>query len=217
MKLVVFDVDGTLVNSQAMIVGAMGAAFEAVGLAAPQRSDILAVVGLSLPVVITRLLPDDRKGQVDEVIEAYRDSFASRRIEQEAPLYDGARACLDALGTRDDLLLAVATGKSRRGLDAMLDHHDLHGCFVTLQTADNHPSKPHPEMLLSACAEAGVAPKDSVMIGDTEFDMLMAASARTDAIGVCWGYHDAATLRAAGVDVASDYPELQRLIEEWAQ
>ena len=147
----------------------------------------------------------------------YRAAFMSRRMDDEAPLYPGARACLDALADRDDLLLGIATGKSRRGLDAMLDHHRLRGRFVTLQTADNHPSKPSPAMLLAACDEAGVDPAKAVMIGDTTFDMQMALNARTAALGVDWGYHPATALRQLDIVVAADFGQLQTMIEEWAR
>lgn len=216
MKLVVFDVDGTLVDSQALIVGAMAVAMEGEGIAPLDRSRVLSIVGLSLPLAVETLLPDEPAPRRDAVVARYREAFMSRRISSEAPLYPGARDCLDALARRDDLMLGIATGKSRRGLDAMLDHHALRGRFVTLQTADHHPSKPHPDMLLAACADAGVAPTAAVMIGDTTFDMQMAQAARTAALGVGWGYHDAAALTGLGVRVAGDFGQLQQMIEEWS-
>ncbi|WBU57632.1 HAD-IA family hydrolase [Paracoccus sediminicola] len=217
MKLVVFDVDGTLVDSQALIVGAMEMAFLGAGLEPLDRSRVLSIVGLSLPVAVERLAPDAPASQQEAIVEGYRDAFRTRRIRSEAPLYDGALPCLDRLAARDDLLLGVATGKSRRGLDAMLKHHDLGGHFVTLQTADTHPSKPHPQMLLTACAEAGVEPGAALMIGDTEFDIAMAQQAGCAAIGVGWGYHPAATLREMGAEVAGDFAALERMIGDWAQ
>ncbi|WBU61470.1 HAD-IA family hydrolase [Paracoccus albus] len=216
MKFVVFDVDGTLIDSQALIVGAMDVAFETAGLDPIGREQVLSIVGLSLPVAVETLVPDAPAAQRDAAVEAYRQAFMTRRIANEAPLYPGARDCLEALHRRDDLLLGIATGKSRRGLDAMLDHHGLRGLFVSLRTADTHPSKPHPEMLLSACADAGAAPGDAVMIGDTEFDMQMAMAAGISAIGVSWGYHGADALRALGVKVAPDFGALQMMVEEWA-
>lgn len=217
MKLVVFDVDGTLIDSQQLIVGAMDAAFDSVGLPPAGRERVLSIVGLSLDVAVERLLPDTALSQRDAAVDAYRQAFLTRRIVEEAPLYEGARACLDALLPREDLLLGVATGKSRRGLDAMLDHHALRGHFVSLRTADTHPSKPHPEMLLAACADAGVDPRDAIMIGDTEFDMEMARAAGTAAIGVAWGYHPPQSLRAMNVPVAPDFGTLAKMIGEWAE
>ncbi|MFV0409710.1 MAG: HAD-IA family hydrolase [Paracoccus sp. (in: a-proteobacteria)] len=216
MKLVVFDVDGTLIDSQALIVGAMEAAFETAGLPAPTRDQILSIVGLSLPVAMARLAPEAPETRIATLVEGYKQAFMTRRVSSEAPLYPGARDCLEALSLRDDLLLGVATGKSRRGLDAMLDHHGLRGFFVTLQTADNHPSKPHPEMLLSACSGAGMDPAHTVMIGDTDYDIDMARAAGTAAIGVAWGYHPAEALRAAGAPIAADFIALRALIEEWS-
>ena len=217
MKLAVFDVDGTLVDSQALILGAMTQAMEGVGLPALDREQVLSIVGLSLPIAVATLLPDQPEARQNEVVAGYRAAFMSRRMDDEAPLYPGARACLDALAGRDDLLLGIATGKSRRGLDAMLDHHGLRGHFVTLQTADNHPSKPSPAMLLAACDEAGVDPAKAVMIGDTTFDMQMALNARTAALGVDWGYHPATALRQLDIVVAADFGQLQTMIEEWAR
>ena len=217
MRLVVFDVDGTLVDSQALIVGAMAQAMEGAGLPVLDRDQVLSIVGLSLPLAVATLLPDQPEARQNEVVAGYRAAFMSRRMDDEAPLYPGARACLDALADRDDLLLGIATGKSRRGLDAMLDHHRLRGRFVTLQTADNHPSKPHPAMLLAACDEAGVDPAAAVMIGDTSFDMQMALNARTAALGVGWGYHPAPALLDLGIAVADDFRQLQTMIEEWAR
>ncbi|WBU64966.1 HAD-IA family hydrolase [Paracoccus aerodenitrificans] len=216
MKLVVFDVDGTLIDSQALIVGAMGAAFESVGMPPADRSRVLSIVGLSLPLAVGRLAPEAAGAQQEAIVSAYRQAFMTRRIEEEAPLYPGASDCLEALSHRDDVLLGIATGKSRRGLDAMLDHRDLRRFFVTLQTADNHPSKPHPEMLLSACDEAGIDPADALMIGDTEYDIEMAKAAGTAAIGVSWGYHPAETLSGYDVPVADDFPMLLSMIGDWA-
>lgn len=217
MKLAVFDVDGTLVDSQALIIGAMAQAMEGAGLPVLDRDQVLSIVGLSLPLAVATLLPDQPEARQNEVVAGYRAAFMSRRMDDEAPLYPDARACLDALAGRDDLLLGIATGKSRRGLDAMLDHHGLRGHFVTLQTADNHPSKPSPAMLLAACDEAGVDPAKAVMIGDTTFDMQMALNARTAALGVDWGYHPATALRQLDIVVAADFGQLQTMIEEWAR
>ena len=217
MKLAVFDVDGTLVDSQALILGAMTQAMEGVGLPALDREQVLSIVGLSLPIAVATLLPYQPEARQNEVVAGYRAAFMSRRMDDEAALYPGARACLDALAGRDDLLLGIATGKSRRGLDAMLDHHGLRGRFVTLQTADNHPSKPSPAMLLAACDEAGVDPAKAVMIGDTSFDMQMALNAGTAALGVGWGYHPHSALTELGIAVADDFGQLQTMIEEWAR
>lgn len=217
MKLVVFDVDGTLIDSQQMIVSAMNAGFADAGLVPIDRQQVLSIVGLSLPVAIAELIPDAAPEIQQKVVDGYRAAFQISRIKDSAPLYPGAQECLDALSARDDMLLAIATGKSRRGLDALVQAHDWQPLFVSRQTADFHPSKPHPAMLQAALDEAGVAADRAVMVGDTEFDIAMAVSAGTGAYGVSWGYHPAARLVAAGAAlVAPDFPALTRALQEWA-
>ncbi|MCQ0970925.1 HAD-IA family hydrolase [Paracoccus sp. TK19116] len=216
MKLIIFDVDGTLVDSQHHIHRGMGHAFDRAGLPAPGLDAVLETVGLSLPHAIARLAPDADEAMHARLADGYRAAFHERHVPENAPLYPGAQECLDALGARDDLLLAVATGKGRRGLDVMLQHHGLQGRFVSLQTADGHPSKPHPAMLHSALAETGVDAVDAVMVGDTSFDMAMAVAAGVTGFGVGWGYHAAADLKASGaVLVASDFSALTRAIDHW--
>lgn len=217
MKLFIFDVDGTLVDSKHHIHGAMTHAFEAVGLPPLPLSQVLQIVGLSLPVAIARLVPDADAATQNRLVAEYKNAFQIARLREAAPLYPGARDCLDALAGRDDWLLAVATGKSRRGLDAMIEAHALRGLFISLQTADGHPSKPHPSMVLAALEETGVAPADAVMIGDTSFDIEMGRAAGVTSWGVDWGYHDSAALRGAGaLDVAQDFAGLTRALQEWA-
>lgn len=199
-RLAVFDCDGTLVDSQANICRAMESAYIAGGIAAPPRHAIRGIVGLSLVEAVATLSPDGGADLHRELAAGYKAAFVAMRAagELEAePLYDGLVAALDALQA-DGWLLGVATGKSDRGLAFLLAHHGLSDRFVTLQTADRHPSKPHPSMLETAMAEAGVAADATVMIGDTSYDMHMARNAGVRAIGVTWGYHDEAVLRAAG-------------------
>ena len=193
MKLIVFDVDGTLVDSQGDITAAMAMAFEAEGLAPLPRAQVLSIVGLSLPQAIARLLPEEDDAKQARIVQGYKDAYMTLRAEngaaQSSPLYPGVGEMLERLGGREDLVLGVATGKSRRGLDKLLEGHNLRGMFVTEQVADHHPSKPHPAMLNEAMAECGVRREDTVMIGDTSFDMEMAASAGCHGLGVSWGYH----------------------------
>ncbi|SIS92827.1 HAD-IA family hydrolase [Paracoccus saliphilus] len=217
MKLVIFDVDGTLVDSQHHIHHAMSHAFQTAGLPVLPQSRVLEIVGLSLPVAIARLAPETDEPTQARIVQGYKDSFMSARKSAPAPLYPGARDCLDALATRDDLLLAVATGKSRRGLDAMIEAHGLQGRFMSLQTADNHPSKPHPAMLEAVLSETGMDAADAVMVGDTSFDIEMAVAAGIRGFGVAWGYHQPAALRDVGAElVAPDFPALTTAIMEWA-
>lgn len=197
-KLVVFDVDGTLVDSQDHIVAAMASAFAAVGRPLPARDVVLSIVGLSLGEAIARLLPDGAASERDAATQSYKTAFGQLRAGRLSPLYPGAAEALAALAARDDVRLGIATGKSRRGLAHILEAHGLSGCFATCQVADDHPSKPHPSMLLAALAETGVQARDAVMLGDTTYDIEMAQAAGMPAIGVSWGYHRPEALRDAG-------------------
>lgn len=214
-RLAIFDCDGTLVDSQHSICTAMTRAFAEAKLTPPERLAILSVVGLSLPHAIARLLPDADGDFHDHLAERYKLAFQAMRRDEGVcePLYPGIAELvrdLDAAGW----LLGVATGKSDRGLNLCLAHHGIAPLFVTLQTADRHPSKPHPSMLLTAMAEAGASPDTSVMIGDTSFDMEMGVAAGVRGIGVGWGYHPPDLLIAAGaVGVAMDSADLRAHID----
>lgn len=215
MYLVLFDVDGTLVDSQHLIVATMDRAFEAAGLTPPPRAATLSIVGLSLPEAMARLAPDQPAGMQARLVEGYKAGFVLERSSAPAPLYPGVAEGLARLAARDDLLLGVATGKSRRGLDHLIAAHGWAGMFVTRQTADTNASKPDPAMIEAAMAETGAAPERVLMIGDTSYDMAMARAAGVGALGVSWGYHDRAALLEAGADwIAPDMPALIRRIEE---
>ena len=209
-RLAVFDCDGTLVDSQHSICTAMALAFEGEKLVAPDRTTILSVVGLSLPLAIARLLPEAEADFHDHLSESYKRAFQQMRRDNAVsePLYPGIAELIRQLDA-DGWLLGVATGKSDRGLNLCLSHHGIHAHFVTLQTADRHPSKPHPSMLLTAMADAGAIAETTVMIGDTSYDIDMALAAGTRALGVGWGYHPPDDLIAAGAHaVAMDSDEL---------
>ncbi len=213
-KLAVFDCDGTLVDGQADICDTMEQAFERAKLTPPPRNDVRRIVGLSLPVAIRNLVPGIPDDDVKNVVEYYKSAYFARRQEGllHEPLYDGIADLLDRL--RDDgWQLAVATGKSDRGLEAVLAAHNIRGHFVSLQTADRHPSKPHPAMLEAAVFEAGARARDTVMIGDTTFDIMMAAEANIRSIGVAWGYHEPHELTEAGAaGIAAEVSELEALL-----
>ncbi|MFG1464620.1 HAD-IA family hydrolase [Xanthobacter sp. DSM 24535] len=200
--LVLFDCDGTLVDSQHAIVEAMCAAYETCGVVPPTREEILSVVGLSLPETFAVLSNGVADFPVGALEAAYRMTYrAQREAAPPEPLYPGARETLEALLARADLQLGMVTGKARRGVRRVLTGHAMEGWFSTIQTADDAPSKPHPGMVLQAMAEAGAVPACTVVVGDTTYDMQMAKAAGAFAIGVCWGYHDRAALTEAGADL----------------
>lgn len=207
LRLIVFDFDGTLVDSQALILAAMGRAFADAGEAAPPDPEILAIVGLSLPRAFETLRPDLPGTAVAAMTASYKRAFFDLRAAGDtSPLYPGARAALDRLAASGpETLMGIATGKARRGLDHMLESHDLGAYFSTLQTSDFHPSKPHPAMLDACLAETGVQAGRSVMVGDTEFDMAMGRAAGFRTVGVAWGYHPVSRLRAAGADIVIEH------------
>ncbi|MBD8890214.1 HAD-IA family hydrolase [Roseibium litorale] len=200
MYLVIFDCDGTLVDSQETILHGLEVGFAAVNLPMPDRRTALSIVGLSLEQAFARLAGPDNAHLAGAMSDAYRACKISRRAAglDHDPLYPGTREALDRLAAKDDVLVGVATGKARRGVDHMVEVHGLHGRFVTVQTADTSPSKPHPDMIFRALSETGAEKTRTVMIGDTSYDMEMARAAGVYAIGVTWGYHDAAQLAAAG-------------------
>ncbi len=207
MRLIIFDCDGTLVDSQHIIVAAMTRAFAAHGIDLPMRDKILSIVGLSLPLAVARLLPDGVEPRtVERVSEAYREAFGELRRDpcHQEPMFPGALEAIRELAGRPDVVLGVATGKSRRGVAALFERFEIGGHFVTIQTADTHPSKPHPSMILTAMAEVGGRAEDTVMIGDTTFDIEMARAAGVGAIGVGWGYHPTVALEAAGAHLIVD-------------
>jgi phosphoglycolate phosphatase len=203
MKLVIFDCDGTLVDSQHAICAAMEYAFATLALPAPSRADILGVVGLSLPQAFAVLAPQHPLSVQAELAEYYRTDFPGKRQQpaMHDPLYPGIAEAVTALAGRDDTLLGIATGKSQRGVARLLVREGWQGHFVSIQTADENPSKPDPAMILNAMAATGVEPGSTVMIGDTTYDIEMARNAGVAAIGVAWGYHAPARLQLAGADM----------------
>jgi len=198
-KLVILDCDGTLVDSQNGICEAMTHAFSGLGLPVPSRA-ATPIVGLSLPEAFAALAPDCTPAERRKLSDRYRSAFTEIKRDPalHEPLFDGVGAAIEALSRRPDLVLGIATGKSRRGIDRLFQREGWAQHFLTIQTADDHPSKPHPAMIVAAMRAAGVAPGQTVMVGDTTFDMEMALAAGSGALGVAWGYHPAEDLRAAG-------------------
>jgi phosphoglycolate phosphatase len=217
-RLAIFDCDGTLVDSQANICRAMEVTFASENLPSPDHHIVRRIVGLSLVEAMRSLLPEADDAFHLRLVDHYKNAFQSLRSEGGLlvePLYEGLTDLLARLEA-DDWLLAVATGKSDRGLDLCLTHHGLKHRFVSLQTADRHPSKPHPSMIFEALGDADVEAARAVMIGDTSFDMAMGVNAGICSIGVDWGYHDAHELLDSGArSVAYSMDELYQHLKDF--
>lgn len=215
MRLIVFDIDGTLIDSHAFITATMTAAFEAEGLEPPTPAMGRSVIGLSLPEALGRL--SGAEGLVlDALVARYRGLYHGSVADgaTHEALYPGAREAVLALAAHPETVLGIATGKALRGVQRVLTLHGFTEQFNTLQTPDHNPSKPHPGMLQRAMAETGAEPQETLMIGDTSFDMEMAKAAGCHALGVSWGYHPHEDLTKAGADmVIHDYAELAAAIE----
>lgn len=217
-RLAIFDCDGTLVDSGATIYAALSESFRQNGIEVPDPQVARRVIGLSLIEAMAGLVPHAEPEDHVRLAGDYKRAFWNLRAagQVEEPLFDGVLELLDALED-EGWLLAVATGKSDRGLKHCLEQHDIHARFASLQTADRHPSKPHPSMVLQAIAEAGASPETSFVVGDTSFDMAMAAAAGAAPIGAAWGYHEPQELIEAGAIAVAERPiEILSLIPERA-
>ncbi len=217
IRLVVFDCDGTLVDSQHVIVRCMQQAFAAEGLAVPDDGAVRHIIGLALPRAVEVLAPEADAARNARLVEGYKAQFVAlhQGTSVDDRLFPGAYEAVSTLAAAG-YALAVATGKGRAGLATTLSRHALDDLFHSLHTADDAPSKPHPAMLEQAMAEAGVGPRETVIVGDTVFDIEMGANAGVAAVGVSWGYHAPAALRQAGARAVIDhFRELTPLIESW--
>lgn len=216
LQLAIFDCDGTLVDSQHSIIKAMDMTCETYGIDKISRDSVKRVVGLPLEIAMVQLFEGPSLDQHNEMAETFRLHFRKMRIdgEVEEPLFDGTVQALDHL-EQDGWLLGVATGKAMRGLIPTLETHNLQNRFVTLQTADRAMGKPHPEMVEKALEETGVYAHNAIVIGDTTYDIEMAANANVRSIGVAWGYHDIKELtRAGAAEVVHSYSELPDVINK---
>lgn len=194
-ELLVFDWDGTLMDSAAEIVAAMQTAIADIGL--PKREDwqMRELIGLGMTEVLDRLFPELDSANVMQLLGAYRKRYSTPG--GGAALFAGVAETITGLGNAG-YVLAVATGKSRAGLDKVLAKTELEPHFRFSRCADEAASKPAPDMLLDILLRSATEPKRALMIGDTEYDMAMAVNAGVPAVGVACGVHDAVRLRAAG-------------------
>ncbi|WP_221795049.1 HAD-IA family hydrolase [Oceanobacter mangrovi] len=187
-ELIVFDWDGTLADSTGRIVDSMQLAGRLVGLPAISDAAVQNIIGLGLPEAIRTLWPDIKADQLDVMRDAYARNFVyDSQVKMQ--LFDGAEQLLASLQSQGKLL-AVATGKSRRGLDRILDDLKLGHRFVITRCADETRSKPDPLMLREILAELNVAPEEALMVGDTTYDLDMAAAAGVDSVGMSHGAHE---------------------------
>jgi phosphoglycolate phosphatase len=204
--LIVFDWDGTLFDSTALIARCIQAACGDVGVTVPSLAQASYVIGLGLADALKHAAPELPTARYRELGERYRHHYLAR--EHELVLFDGTLAMLHSLRSHHHLL-GVATGKSRRGLDEALSSAQLVGMFDATRTADETASKPDPRMLLELMSELGVEPERTLMIGDTTHDLQLAANAGAASIGVSYGAHDHATFdEFATLHVAHSVPEL---------
>jgi phosphoglycolate phosphatase len=219
LRLVVFDCDGTIVDSKKAILELMSATFEMYDLDVPDKKNILRGVGLELSVGIKRLLSDDCEVEIEALCNAYRHLARDYREngEHQDPLYPNADNIIRALD-QSNWLLGIATGKARVGLDHVLNLHGISDLFITKQTSDTAAGKPNPEMLQNAMADTGVERDLVFMVGDTTFDINMAKNAGAKAIGVSWGYHETEELLGAGADLVVDsYDELFDVLQRMSR
>lgn len=192
-KLLVFDWDGTLMDSESRILACVKAAFADLRLVPPSDEAISNIIGLGLREAVDSLIPGADDDLHQQIVSRYRVHYFDEN-RTPSQLFSGAREVIETLAAQD-YLLAVATGKGRRGLNMVLQATGLVGFFHTTRCADETYSKPHPEMLQQILDELGVAPEQALMIGDTEYDLQMAANAGMPCLAVTYGVHEAARLR----------------------
>jgi phosphoglycolate phosphatase len=218
LKLAVFDIDGTLVDSRQNIARAAREAAAELGLPDPGYDAVRQIVGLSLREALGVLEPGLDEQGLDAFVGGFQASFTRMHSEPgyREPLYEGAQEILERLH-RDGWKIAMATGNSRKGVGRLLENHNWADLFVSTHCADDGPGKPHPSMLLSAMAAVGAGPASTVMIGDTSHDMRMAVAAEVYGQGVSWGFHTTEEVLASGAaHVAHTFAELEAELDAFA-
>ncbi|WP_240229308.1 HAD-IA family hydrolase [Devosia lacusdianchii] len=206
MILVMFDMDGTLIDTQALITEHMATTFESVGLEAPTPAESRRVIGLSLPVAMARLAKSDDSVLIETLVDTYKTHYRASLVADAGRegLFPGALEALQQLRQRDDVVMGIATGKGLHGVHRITGLHGIADYFVTLQTPDHNPSKPHPGMLETAIRETGAKADRTIMVGDTTFDIEMGVAAKCKTVGVTWGYHEPRELIAVGASTMID-------------
>ena len=215
-KLIIMDLDGTLVDSQEFIISATTVAFRDEGLKVPKRENILSIIGLSLTEAFRVLNKDLNEKQIKKLISTFKNCYNTFNQEQLiSPLYENAKNFLENLKRNEEIILAIATGKGLKGLLQILKAHNLEAFFSKLQTSDFYPSKPDPTMLVSLMKTLKITTEDAVMVGDTDFDILMAHRAGIKSIGVLWGYHSISRITLAKpTTIVENFADLEQKITE---
>jgi phosphoglycolate phosphatase len=210
VKLVIFDFDGTLVDSRKLIIESNRVVFAQFGFTLPSEDESLSLVGMSLELVLARLAGSD--APIEKMVAAYRRVLPLLRADSafaEVP-FDGATDLLSTLAEHADVHLGIATAHVSHAIAPALERFGWQSRFCTVQTSDKAPSKPHPAMVLQALSEAGVEAGNAIMIGDTAFDIEMARAAGVRGVAVSWGYHHPDRLHAAGASrIVNDMSELR--------
>ncbi len=215
MRLVIFDLDGTLIDSVGLIVETVTNTFRAVNEPVPDERAIRAVSGITARDALAILAPAATSERIDTLMDSYRIHYRGSAGVAREPLFNGALEALDRLQADPATILAVATGKGYNGAVTLLERHGIIGRFHSIQTPDHNRGKPDPQMIDTAMAKAGATREQSVMIGDTVHDMRMARAARVKAIGVTWGYHEKSELIAEGADIViDDFADLDAAIDK---
>lgn len=215
MRLIIFDMDGTLVDTVGLIVETMTDAFTSAGETPPDELAIRGISGITLPEAIGMLAPGFDEKRHGAVVDSYRRHYRGRAGLEREPLFKGAVEAIDRLRVQPGTILAIATGKGYQSATALLEAHGIRPHFHSVQTPSHNRGKPDPEMVHTAMAQAGATKAETVMIGDTVHDMRMARAAGVAAIGVAWGYHERDDLRKAGADVVIEtFDDLDHTIDK---
>ena len=216
-KLLLFDYDGTLVDSANMIIEGTIEAFNRCGLAIPEPEEIRAGIGQKLDIAIKSYLPLEHKGTLDEVIRQYRQWYVEKDLEgkQFEPLFENVKPVLEILH-QDGWNLGIATNKSLRGLSRGLQHHNIERFFSIIMTTDNFTPKPNKAMAMHALKKLKVKNSDAFMIGDTIHDIKMGKNAQINTIGVTWGYNSIKELQQSKADHIINHPnKLFKILREY--
>ena len=200
-KLLLFDYDGTLVDSAQMIIDGTIEAFNRCGLATPEREEIRTGIGQKLHIAFKRYLPLEHKGLINEVIRHYRQWYMEKDLEgtQFEPLFKNVKPVLKTL-YQDGWSLGIATNKSLRGLNRGLLHHEIEKFFSIIMTTDDFTPKPDKAMAIHALRTLKVKNSQAFMIGDTVYDIKMGKNAKINTVGVTWGYNTEEELHQENAD-----------------